>query len=190
MPPTHPALDYQAQLTQLRQIIAGQLFAGVSLCRDGADQARLALLGDMAQAAGLRLTAVGDALYHIAERRPLADVLTCIREKQLLDKAGHLLSRNAERHLISPEEAARRWRHWPDALVAAADLASLCKFSMSDLSYEYPDEVSPGGRNAMQELEYQTWKGARDRYRDGIPAKVETYLNCELALIAKLEFEM
>ena len=188
MPPTHPALDYQAQLTQLRQIVAGQLFAGASLCRDGADQARLALLGDMVQAAGLRLTAAGDALYHIAERRPLADVLTCIREKQLLDKAGHLLSRNAERHLISPEEAARRWRHWPDALAAAADLASLCKFSMSDLSYEYPDEVSPGGRNAMQELEYQTWKGARDRYRDGIPAKVETYLNRELALIAKLEF--
>ena len=59
---------------------------------------------------------------------------------------------------------------------------------MSDLSYEYPDEVSPSGRNAMQELEYQTWKGARDRYRDGIPAKVETYLNRELALIAKLEF--
>ena len=188
MPPAHPALDYQAQLTQIGQLATGRVFAGASLYRDGADQARLALLGDMAQAAGLRLAAAGDALYHIAERRPLADVLICIREKQLLDKAGHLLSRNAERHLISPEEAARRWRHWPDALAAAADLASLCSFSMSDLSYEYPDEVSPNGRNAMQELEYQTWKGARDRYRDGIPAKVETYLNRELALIAKLEF--
>ena len=188
IPPAHPALDYQAQLTQIGQLAAGRVFAGASLYRDGADQARLALLGDMAQAAGLRLAAAGDALYHIAERRPLADVLICIREKQLLDKAGHLLSRNAERHLISPEEAARRWRHWPDALAAAADLASLCSFSMSDLSYEYPDEVSPNGRNAMQELEYQTWKGARDRYRDGIPAKVETYLNRELALIAKLEF--
>ena len=80
MPSMHPALDYQAQLTQLRQIVAGQLFRRGEPCRDGADQARIALLGDMAQAAGLRLTAAGDALYHIAERRPLADVLTCIRE--------------------------------------------------------------------------------------------------------------
>ena len=59
---------------------------------------------------------------------------------------------------------------------------------MDDLSYEYPDEVSPGGRDAMAELEYQTWNGAGERYPDGVPDKVETYLNRELALIAKMKF--
>ena len=54
--------------------------------------------------------------------------------------------------------------------------------------YEYPAEVAPGGRNAMDELEYQTWNGARERYPDGIPEKVETYLQRELLLIAKLKF--
>ncbi|NCF48162.1 MAG: DNA polymerase III subunit alpha [Bacteroidetes bacterium] len=188
MPPEHPQLDYQAQLGQISQLSAGQVFAGAALYRDGADAVRLNMLVEMAQSVGLRLAAVGDALYHAPERRPLADVLSCIREKQLLDKAGHLLSRNAERHLITPVEAQRRWRHLPDALAASADLAELCNFSMSDLSYEYPNEVSSGRRNAMQELEYQTWNGARDRYRDGIPEKVETYLKREMALVAKLEF--
>ena len=188
MPPLHPHLDYQAQLGQISQLARGQVFAGAALYRDGADAARLALLAEMAHATGLRLTAAANALYHVAERRPLADVLSCIREKQLLDKAGHLLSRNAERHLIAPGEAARRWRHWPDALAAAADLASQCQFSMDDLSYEYPSEVSSRGRSAIQELEYQTWNGARDRYPDGIPKKVEAYLNRELALITKLAF--
>ena len=188
MPPLHPQLDYQAQLGQIKQLVKGPLYAGAALYRDGADEARIDLLAEMAHKTGLRLTAVADALYHAAERRPLADVLTCIREKQLLDRAGHLLSRNAERHLISPDEAMRRWRHWPDAMAAAAQLASQCRFSMADLSYEYPNEVSPGSRNAMQELEYQTWNGARDRYPDGIPDKVEAYLVRELALIAKLGF--
>ncbi len=188
MPPLHPQLDYQAQLGQIKQLVKGPLYAGAALYRDGADEARIDLLAEMAHKTGLRLTAVADALYHAAERRPLADVLTCIREKQLLDRAGHLLSRNAERHLISPDEAMRRWRRWPDAMVAAAQLASQCRFSMADLSYEYPNEVSPGSRNAMQELEYQTWNGARDRYPDGIPDKVEAYLVRELALIAKLGF--
>jgi len=188
MPPLHPDQTYQAQLGQIRLLVQGQVFAGAALYRDGADEARLSMLATMARDAGLRLTAVADALYHAAERRPLADVLACIREKQRLDDAGPLLSRNAERHLLDPSEAGRRWRHWPDALAAAADLASQCQFSMDDLSYEYPSEVAPGGRSAMQELEYQTWKGARERYRDGIPARVEAYLSRELALIARLEF--
>ena len=42
---------------------------------------------------GLRVAAAANALYHVPARRPLADVLACIREKQQLDHAGYLLSR-------------------------------------------------------------------------------------------------
>ena len=122
-----------------------------------------------AAALGLRVAAAADALYHIPDRRPLADVLACIREKQQLDDAGYLISRNAERHLIDCAEAERRWRHVPDALDGARALANLCHFSMDDLSYEYPDEVKPGGRTIMQELSFQTWRGAEKRYPDVIP---------------------
>jgi error-prone DNA polymerase len=188
MPPLHPDSGHATHLARIRDIAAGRVFAGAALYRDGGDEARLALLADMAAALDLPVVAAGDALYHLPARRPLADVLTCIRETQQLDQAGALLSRNAERHILTPAEMARRWRHVPQALAHAAELADLCAFSMDDLSYEYPDEVSPGGRDAMAELEYQTWNGAAERYPDGVPAKVEDCLNRELALIAKLAF--
>ena len=188
MPPRHPDSSHATQLGRIRDIAAGRVFAGAALYRDGGDEARLALLSEMAAAQGLPLTAVSDALYHHASRRPLADVLTCIREKQRLDTAGALLSRNAERQILDPAEMARRWRHAPQALANAAELAGLCDFAMDDLSYEYPDEVSPGGRDAMGELEYQTWNGAGERYPDGVPDKVAVYLERELALIAKMKF--
>ena len=188
MPPRHPDSSHATQLGRIRDIAAGHVFAGAALYRDGGDEARLALLSEMAAAQGLPLTAVSDALYHHASRRPLADVLTCIREKQRLDTAGALLSRNAERQILDPAEMARRWRHAPQALANAAELAGLCDFAMDDLSYEYPDEVSPGGRDAMGELEYQTWNGAGERYPDGVPDKVAAYLERELALIAKMKF--
>ena len=188
MPPRHPDSSHATQLGRIRDIAAGRVFAGAALYRDGGDEARLALLSEMAAAQGLPLTAVSDALYHHASRRPLADVLTCIREKQRLDTAGALLSRNAERQILDPTEMARRWRHAPQALANAAELAGLCDFAMDDLSYEYPDEVSPGGRDAMGELEYQTWNGAGERYPDGVPDKVAAYLERELALIAKMKF--
>ena len=188
MPPRHPDSSHATQLGRIRDIAAGRVFAGAALYRDGGDEARLALLSEMAAAQGLPLTAVSDALYHHASRRPLADVLTCIREKQRLDTAGALLSRNAERQILDPAEMARRWRHAPQALANAAKLAGLCDFAMHDLSYEYPDEVSPGGRDAMGELEYQTWNGAGERYPDGVPDKVAAYLERELALIAKMKF--
>ena len=188
MPPRHPDSSHATQLGRIRDIAAGRVFAGAALYHDGGDEARLALLSEMAAAQGLPLTAVSDALYHHASRRPLADVLTCIREKQRLDTAGALLSRNAERQILDPAEMARRWRHAPQALANAAELAGLCDFAMDDLSYEYPDEVSPGGRDAMGELEYQTWNGAGERYPDGVPDKVAAYLERELALIAKMKF--
>ena len=186
MPPRHPDVCYQAHLDKILQIAKGQIFAGVCLYRDGADEARCKMLDSFATALGLRVAAAADALYHIPARRPLADVLACIREKQQLDDAGYILSRNAERHLIDCNEAERRWRHVPNALEGASALADLCHFSMDDLSYEYPDELKPGGRTIMQELSFQTWRGAEKRYPDVIPDRVSAYLNHELALIERL----
>ena len=43
----------------------------------------------------------GGVLYHAPHRRPLQDVLTCIREKCTIDEAGLRLEANAERHIKS-----------------------------------------------------------------------------------------
>ena len=48
------------------------------------------------------LIAVNDVLYHHPDRRPLADVLTCIREKTTIDRAGRKLRRQCR----APSETA------------------------------------------------------------------------------------
>ena len=62
------------------------------------------------------LVATNDVLYHAPERRPLQDVLTCIREHCTIDQAGFRLAANAERHLKPPAEMARLFRDHPEAL--------------------------------------------------------------------------
>ena len=51
------------------------------------------------RAARVPLVAINDVLYHAPERRPLQDVVTCIREHVTLADAGRRLDANAERHL-------------------------------------------------------------------------------------------
>ena len=52
----------------------------------GDDARRLARLAALAEAAGVPLVATNDVLYHTPERRPLQDVLTCIRAGCTIDE--------------------------------------------------------------------------------------------------------
>ena len=173
---------------QIKAVANAPLSLGNMLYRDGADDMRLAQTQKLADRLKLPFVALAGALYHIAERRPLGDVLACIREKTHLAEAGWLLSRNAERYLLTPQEMARRWRGFEAALYEADKLAASCGFSLDELAYEYPDEIAPNGRLPDDELSYQTWQGAHSRYPDGVPEQVEAYLEKELALIAKLGY--
>ena len=72
--------------------------------------------------------ASNDVLYHHPERRALQDVLTCVRDKTTIDKAGRLLESNAERHLKPPDEMARLFRHDPDAIAETLRFADRITF--------------------------------------------------------------
>jgi error-prone DNA polymerase len=70
----------------------------------GDDLARIEALDRLARAHGRAILATNDVHYHCPSRRPLQDVMSCIREKVTLVEAGLLLNPNAERHLKSPQE--------------------------------------------------------------------------------------
>ncbi len=168
------------RLGSLRYIAAAWLYRGD-------DRARLSRLSSLAAREGLRLMATNDVLYHAPDRRPLQDVMTCIREHCLLSEAGQRLEQNAERHLKGPGEMARLFEEWPQALKAARALADEITFSLDELSYEYPREVIPEHVTPQAHLEALTWAGAAERYPDGVPPKTAAVLKKELALIEKLD---
>jgi len=83
--------------------------------------------------------------YHAPERRPLHDVMSAIRNKTTVAKAGDALHPNGERHLKSPAEMQRLFARWPHAIAAARAVADACDFSLEELQYEYPQEIYPDG---------------------------------------------
>jgi error-prone DNA polymerase len=181
------------RLCALARAAPGRTFvAGIHNHR-GDEPRRLGVLAELGERLGAPLVAVNDVSYHVPERRPLLDVLTCVREKCTLAEAGLRLAVNAERHLKTPAEMARLFKNFPDAITRTVAIAKACNFSLTELKYEYPDEPVPEGKTAQGHLEDLTFAGARerypkDKYPDGIPQDVENRLRGELALIAKLDY--
>jgi error-prone DNA polymerase len=178
--PTRLAADAAA----LRGRAALPLHLAVACTHAGDDQPRLDRLAGL----GHPLLAVGDVRYHAPTRRPLADVLSAIRRNCRIDELGLAAEANAERHLKSPEETARLFARFPDAIAAQARVLEACRFSLDELRYEYPDEILVPGQTAQQRLTQLTAEGAAERYPAGVPADVQARLDHELALIAELGY--
>jgi error-prone DNA polymerase len=165
----------------------GCAWIGVALHRTGADRARLAALQELSRCSGLPLAAVGGVLMHDRGRQPLLDTLTAIRLKRPLAAVGFALQSNGERHLRSLRQLAR---FYPvELLETTLQLARRCRFSLDELSYEYPDELIPPGVSAAAQLRRLTEEGQRRRWPSGVPERVQQLLEHELALIGELSYE-
>jgi DNA polymerase III alpha subunit len=154
----------------------------------GDDRWRLAQAAGMAQAAGLRLMATNDVLYHAAEQRPLQDVLTAIRLNTPVTEAGFALEVNAERHMKPREEMARLFRQYPEALAETLRFAESLSFSLGELQHNYPDEPTESGLPAQAELERLTWEGVKERFPGGIPEGQKNLIRKELALVERKNY--
>jgi len=185
--------EFIPRLTALARTAPGRTFLAGTHYHRGDELRRLGLLAELGARHDAPLVAVNDVFYHAPERRPLADVLTCVREKCTLAAAGLKLTVNAERHIKPPPEMARLFAAFPGAIARTLEIAQACRFSLGELKYEYPDEPVPEGKTAQQHLEDLTWAGARERYPkskypQGIPDDVKKRLDDELRLIAKLDY--
>lgn len=177
-----------ALLARLRASGADGVWLAASLLYRGDDRRRLALLAGLADGADVPLLATNDVLYHHPARRPLQDVLTCIREKATIEAIGRQLEANAERHLKPAFEMVRLFRDFPEAIAETMRFANRIRFALDDLRYQYPDEPVPPGKSAQQHLEDLTWEGARRQFPQGLDQKLHDTLAKELALIERLEY--
>ncbi len=186
--PDAPDEALAGSLSHLRAAFADRAYLALTLRRRPGDAVRLRQLADMAQAARVPSVATGDVLYHVPERRILQDVVTCIREGCTIEQAGFRRERTIDRCLKSPAEMARLFGRHPEAVARTLEIVARCPFSLSDLRYQYPDEVSDPALTPQQTLEKLVWQDVPRRYPAGLPADVERQLQHELRLIGGLDY--
>ena len=186
-----PALDetLPAELDRLRDLFGDRAWCALTLERRPDDRARLARTAALCRAAGVPTAVTGDVLYHVPDRRILQDVVTCIREGCTIDAAGHRRTRSVDRHLKDPAETVRLFnRDHADALAATRTILDRCRFSLSELSYRYPEESETPGLSDQEDLERLVRERLPVAYPDGAPDAVRTQVEHELALIRQLGY--
>ena len=186
--PDDPDAENARLLQRLKRTFPGRAYQALTIHRRPGDALRLHRLAAQAQAAGIPSAATGDILYHSPDRRMLQDVMTAIREKCTIDELGFRRERHADRHLKSPEEMARRFALYPEAVAATAEIARRCTFDLSELRYQYPEENVLPGMTAQAALEKLSWDAAHAKYPDGVPERTAAQMRHELTMIAQLEY--
>jgi error-prone DNA polymerase len=188
IPPCVVTPQFSERLSTLAVQACGRVYLAATFAYCGNDRRRLGELAELAMQARALLLATADALYHHPTRKPLADVLTCIREKCTVAEAGYRLEANAERHLKPGVKMARLFREYPRAVARSLEIVERITFNLEELRYEYPDEPVPPGKTPQGYLEELAWKLAAERYPGGVPGNVRALLVKELALIAELDY--
>ncbi len=175
------------EIQALQRTYPGHVFLGAAPRYDGSDQAYFDHCAYLARKTAAPMVAVGDVLMHRGSRRQLADVLTCMRDHITIDEIGTRALPNAERRLKGHEDMARLFRKHPAAIKRTREIAARCGFCLSELSYEYPDEISDG-EAPQARLERLTHEGLKRRYPKGAPEKAHLQVAKELKLVKKLNF--
>jgi error-prone DNA polymerase len=188
MPTPNPSRKREGDLWRNLKSHTPHIWFGATMPRSGPDKRSLEKLYRLSQNTGIPLLATNDPLYATAEQRPLHDILTCIAEKTTIAKAGRLLRANAERYLKPPEEVARLFKDYPDAIAETQKLLNLINFTLDELSYHYPDEPVPMGWTPQGWLEHLAWSAAHEKHGEVLPERLREKVEDELRLIKKLEY--
>lgn len=175
-------------LAEYREALDNQLFLSATRTYLGNDEKRMFRVQQLSDRFGVPMVATNDIHYHDPSRRELQDILTCVREKCTIQEAGFRLHQNAERFMKPVDEMHRLFRRYPEAVYNTLRIAEACNFSLSELRYEYPEEINRSGRSPLDELEYLTWKGAHEKYGEMIPEKVVQMVKHELKFVKEMEY--
>jgi error-prone DNA polymerase len=153
------------------------------------EDARL-ILAQVALADELRMpyVATNGVAYARREDALLCDVLTCVKYRTTLPKADTLLLPNHEYHLKDPAQMTRIFAPYPAAIANTLAIAERCTFRLEKLAGQFPlFPVPPGEGSTHGYLRTLVARGARKRYGDPLPVKVERQLEYELGIIARMD---
>ncbi|KAA3509084.1 error-prone DNA polymerase [Agrobacterium rosae] len=176
------------QLRKMAEVFGSRAYVSLCLRRRPNDQLRLHDLSNMATRHKVKTVVTNDVLFHEPGRRQLQDIVTCIRTKSTIDDVGFERERHADRYLKPPEEMERLFPRYPEALRRTMEIVDQCKFSLEELTYQYPEEAIVPGKDAQQSLEHYVWECVPDRYPEGMPPDVLATVRHELDLIKAMKY--
>ena len=178
-----------ACVARWREVFGDRLVALAEVALEGDDRQRLEWFAALGRRTRVPLVAAGDVRYHERSRLPLFDALAAVRHGGTVEEIrGHLLT-NGERHLHDRRRIAARFAALPGAVERTVEVAARCTFSLAELRYEYPDATVPSGSTPREHLARMVWRGAEKRYPGGVPDRVRSLVDHELAIVAELGYE-
>lgn len=172
----------------LQEAFGDRIYALLARHRRAEERAQERRVLERARKHSIPIVASNEVLYHTPSRRPLQDVLTCIRHGVTLATAGRLTRPNHHHSLLPPFAFWSLFQDLPHAIERTKEVAERCEFSLGELRYRYPSERLPHGYTSFQWLRELTFRGAKERYGGKVPSEVQAQLETELALIEELDY--
>jgi error-prone DNA polymerase len=173
-------------LQTIREVFGARAYLAAHRHRDGFDRERIQAVEAWSERYGLPVVASARPGFHEPSRKPLSDVLHCIRLGVTLEQAGTSLSVNAEAALGSEQELLRRFADHPEWVWRAGEVGSGLNFSLTELKYQFPCTLEPG-ESADAKLRRLTEAGLLQRFTAGVPESVRVQVEKELDVIARMQ---
>jgi len=173
---------------RLRDLFPGRFYLELQHHLRPEDGALVQALVALARRLDVPYVATNGVAYVDREDARLCDVLTCVKYKVALHGAGTLLRPNAEYGLKSPDQMARLFDAYPDALANTLAITERCTFRLEKLAGQFPYFPVPEGESSHHSyLRTLVYDGARKRYGWPFTSKVERQLEYELGIIARMD---
>ncbi len=152
------------------------------------EDARLILAQvELARSLGIPYVATNGPAYAAPDDALLCDVLTCVKYRTSLPKAGTLLLPNHEFYVKSPARMARIFAPYPAAIANTLAIAERCRFRLDKLAGQFPLFAIPPNESMHSYLRTLVMAGARERYGAPLAQNVERQLEYELGIIARMD---
>jgi error-prone DNA polymerase len=178
----------RARASALRDLFGDRFFLELQHHLRPEDARLIAAQLELARALHIGYVATNGVAYAMQHDALVCDVLTCVKYRTSLQRAGTLLLPNREFYLKDPTQMRRIFAPYPEALAASLEIAQSCTFRLDKLAGQFPlFPIPPGEGSTHTYLRTLVLAGARKRYGDPIPVKVERQLEYELGIIARMD---
>ncbi|EAT13430.1 error-prone DNA polymerase [Bermanella marisrubri] len=176
--------DYWAQW--LNKYHKGRSWIACMRHLESNDAEHIQYCNTLSKTSDLPIVACGGVLMHSPNRQSLHHVLTAIRHKTTVEDCQDGRLSNTERALRPISKIAKLYK--PEWIQESIRIAERCTFDLSELRYEYPAELVPDNKSAMEHLRDLVKHGSQLRFPEGVPSDIQQTIDKELTLIEELKY--